>query len=289
MLGSLQALRGERARARGLLLDANARARRLGLAPLELDSTWGLALVDELEGADEAAAERCRLLLGRWGATEERHYAIPPLRWATTFFAARGAEADARACTRALATIAADTGNPEALAGLAHALGECALLDGDAAQAAGHFGRALEQLGRLEMPFARAQTQVRAGVALAAAGDRQVAVERLTDAYRIARKLGARPLATSAAQELTALGERVERRLGRRAAGYLERGGLSRRELEVLRQVSVGRTNREIGRELFLSPRTVEMYVGNILTKLDCSSRTEATHKARELQLLPLG
>jgi ATP/maltotriose-dependent transcriptional regulator MalT len=74
---------------------------------------------------------------------------------------------------------------------------------------------------------------------LAAAGERRVAIERLTAAYRAARRLGARPLATTAAEELARLGERIERRLGRRAAGELERGGLSRRELEVLRLVSV--------------------------------------------------
>jgi DNA-binding CsgD family transcriptional regulator len=51
------------------------------------------------------------------------------------------------------------------------------------------------------------------------------------------RWLGARPL-----------GEKVERRPGRRAAGELEHAGLSRREVEMLRPVSVGRTNREIAR-----------------------------------------
>ena len=112
---------------------------------------------------------------------------------------------------------------------------------------------------------------------------------RLTDAFRIARQLGARPLATCATQELAALGEPIERRLGRRAAGLLEQAGLSRRELEVLRLISVGRTNRQIGHELFLSPRTVEMYVSNILAKLGCRSRAEATHEAHKRRLLPEG
>jgi DNA-binding NarL/FixJ family response regulator len=77
-----------------------------------------------------------------------------------------------------------------------------------------------------------------------------------------------------------------DHRLGRRAAGQLEHAGLSRRELEVLRLVSVGRTNREIARELFLSPRTIDMHVRNVLTKLGCRSRTEATRRAVELGLL---
>jgi DNA-binding NarL/FixJ family response regulator len=58
------------------------------------------------------------------------------------------------------------------------------------------------------------------------------------------------------------------------------------RELEVLHLVSVGRTNREIARELFLSPRTIDMHVRNVLTKLGCRSRTEATRRAVELGLL---
>jgi DNA-binding NarL/FixJ family response regulator len=85
---------------------------------------------------------------------------------------------------------------------------------------------------------------------------------------------------------LAALGEPVERRLGRRAETLLERGGLTRRELQVLRMVSVGHTNREVARELFLSTRTVDMHVRNILTKLGARSRTEATRRASELGLL---
>ena len=125
-----------------------------------------------------------------------------------------------------------------------------------------------------------------AGAALGAQGAREAAVEQLCAGYRGARKLGARPLAEQAARELSALGEVLERRLGRRAVRYLDGAVLSRRELQVLRLVSAGRTNREIGRDLFLGPRTVEMYVGNILAKLASASRAEAIHKAHELQLL---
>jgi DNA-binding NarL/FixJ family response regulator len=48
----------------------------------------------------------------------------------------------------------------------------------------------------------------------------------------------------------------------------------------------VGRTNREIAQDLFLSPRTVDMHVRNILRKLDCRSRVEAANRAGELGLL---
>ena len=192
----------------------------------------------------------------------------------------------AHACAEALTRIAADTGHPDALAALAHAIAEMALLEGDADTAADQLTRAVELHRELDLPFERAQIQLRAGVALAASGEHEIGVERLCDAYRAARKLGARPLAAEAAREVAHLGESVVVRLGRRAAADADGSGLSRREREVVRLVAVGRTNREIAQDLFLSPRTVDMHVRNILRKLDCRSRVEAAGRAREMGLM---
>jgi len=121
---------------------------------------------------------------------------------------------------------------------------------------------------------------------LVAAGRRDEAVEHLLAAYRTARRLGAKPLTNQLAGALSALGERAERRLSKRSAAQLDHRGLTRRELEILRMVATGRTNREIARELFLSPRTVDMHVSSILTKLDGRSRTDAVRRVSELGLL---
>ena len=183
--------------------------------------------------------------------------------------------------------MAADGGHEDAIAGLAQAVGELALLEGDAAGAADSLSRAVELHRNLAIPHERAQVELRAGVALAAAGQREEGLERLCDAYRCATKLGARPLAAEAAKEVAALGESVAQRLGNRAAAASEDGvALTRRELEVLRHVAVGRTNREIAQELFISQRTVDMHVRNLLGKLECRSRVEASHRAGELGLL---
>jgi DNA-binding NarL/FixJ family response regulator len=253
---------------------------------MELLSAWGLALVDELDGATGRAADRCRALLERWAGTDERHYAVPALRWAATLLASVGAEADLRRCANALACIVAETGTAEAAAGLAHALGEIQLLDARPDQASRQFVQALDRLAAMDLPYERAHSGLRAGLSLAAAGERTAGVERLADAYRRARNLSARPLAAAAAHELARLGEPIDRRLGRRAASLVERGGLTRRELEVLRLVAEGHTDREIARLLVLSPRTVEMHVANGLGKLGCRSRAEAVRRAADLRLL---
>jgi DNA-binding NarL/FixJ family response regulator len=117
-------------------------------------------------------------------------------------------------------------------------------------------------------------------------GRREEAVEHLVAAYRTARRLEARPLAGQVADSLAMLGEQAQRRLGRRTVAQLAHGGLTRREVEIVRLVAMGRTNREIAQQLFLSPRTVEMHVGSILLKLDCRSRADAARRASELGLL---
>jgi DNA-binding CsgD family transcriptional regulator len=285
-IGLIGAARGETKRSRRLLAESGAYAERFDRERMAIWDALGHAWLDELDGSVDSATERCLVILGRWGESESLHYPVPALRWATTFLAMHGANDDARGCAAALAALATKTVNPEALAALGHAIGETALLDGKPDEAAAHFQQALDVLRELELPFEAAQTQSRAGLAFAAAGDRKTGVELLVDAYRTARRLGARPLALRVSRELEGLGEPVERRLGRKAAEALGGPHLSRRELEVMRLVASGRTNKEIAGAFFLSTRTIDMHVRNIFAKLGCRSRADATRKAVELGLL---
>lgn len=73
----------------------------------------------------------------------------------------------------------------------------------------------------------------------------------------------------------------------RHARGYRAEV-LSSREVEVLGQMKLGKTNRQIARELMISPGTVKRHVENIIAKLQVSDRTQAVVKALELEILEL-
>jgi DNA-binding CsgD family transcriptional regulator len=286
LLGVIDALQGDLGSARLRLSACLAMATKLDHFHMTLDSTAGLARVAAAHGAVDDAAALCRRMLADWERSEDHHIGASCLRWATGFFARSGDRDGAHACAEALTRIASTVGHPDALAALAYAIGETALADGDVATAAEQLSRAVDLHRDLEIPYERAEISVRAGVALAAAGEREPALERLCAAYRTARKLGAKPLAAEAARAVAELGESVEQRLGRRAAADAAGAGLSRRELEVVRLVGAGRTNRQIAQELYLSKRTVDMHVHNVLRKLDVRSRLEAARRADELGLL---
>jgi DNA-binding CsgD family transcriptional regulator len=286
ILGSVYVLRGRPRLAQPLLVESAALARRIELAAMELLAEWGLAQVAQLNGSYGAAMEHCHNILSRWEQIEECHYIVPPLRWAATFFALTRTADGVRACANALARITSVSAQPEALSALAHALGECALLDGDARQAVQQFDRALDLLRDMSVPFCHGLSQWRAGVACIAAGQNDAGVLHLTSAYRTARKVGARPLAQYIAHTLEKVSEAGSGRLGRRGEARFRSGDLTRRQREILQLVAQGQTSAEIARQLVLSPRTVEMHVGNILAALDSRSRAEAVRRAAELHLL---
>lgn len=261
-------------------------SRQIELAAMEVLSAWALAVLAEQEGDPTSAAAYCRFILSRWEQIEDRHYAVPVLRWVVTFFALTKSAEEARAVAKALARIATETCQSEALSALAHALGEIALLENQPAQAVVQFNLSLKLLRDTQLPYCHSLTQFRAAIACAAHNQPLVAVEHLSNAHRLARKLGARPLASQIATTLEAFGGSPRPDQEKVAAGRFQPQPLTRRQLEILRLVALGQTTPQIAAELFLSPRTVEMHIGNILVALDCRSRAQAVSKGAELGLL---
>jgi DNA-binding CsgD family transcriptional regulator len=282
----ITALRGDRRRARGPLRRAAEFGREHEIFGIEVGALWGLAVVADLDGEDHTARRGAHTLLERCAGKEEWHFALPALRWVSTFLAERGEDAGVAQGHRFLASAATRDSSSKVLSALAHAGGELALAGGDAAQAAMQFGRSVELLHGIPAPYEQALAQLRWGAALAADGHRQGAVDAVSGAYRIARQLGARPLADGCVTRLAEMGEPVDRRLGRLAARALEPGRLTPREKQVLQLLDDGRTNRQIAAELFVSPRTVDMHVRNLLAKLGCTSRLAAVKRGAELGIL---
>lgn len=66
----------------------------------------------------------------------------------------------------------------------------------------------------------------------------------------------------------------------------IEELGISSREYDVLKLISKGFSNKEIGDRLFLSESTIKTHVSNLLVKLDAKRRTQAIDKAKQLQIL---
>ncbi len=125
--------------------------------------------------------------------------------------------------------------------------------------------------------YRQARALLPAAEAAATAGDREAAAVHLRTAVELADRLGARPLRA----RLDDLARRA--RLGETPArGEL---GLTPRELEVLRLVAEGRSNREIAEELYISAKTASVHVSNIIAKLGVSSRGEAAATAHRLSL----
>ncbi len=143
--------------------------------------------------------------------------------------------------------------------------------------------------------YETARSRWRLAEALAEAGQRAEAEREWSLALAVADELGAAPLGAA----LRDLGRRA--RLGRQpgaGAGGGHNGGpgrdradvlagLTGRELEVLRLLVAGRSNREIAAELFIAPKTASVHVSNILAKLNAASRGEAAAIAAAAGLAP--
>jgi DNA-binding CsgD family transcriptional regulator len=134
-------------------------------------------------------------------------------------------------------------------------------------------------------PYPLAQALLHAAEIAAARAERDGAADRLRRAARLAAGLGARPLG----ERIAILARRARIALDGVPAAADGGGpgglGLTGREVEVLRLVAAGRSNREIAAELFISPKTASVHVSNILGKLGAATRGEAAARAHGLRL----
>ena len=173
------------------------------------------------------------------------------------------------------ATINADV--LEAIA--AHARGSVHLAEGDPHAVLEPARRAFRIWQRLGAPYLAARVRILAARACIALRDAEGARLELQCANEVFEQLGAAPDIAV----VEALGDTLDKGAGARPAAE---HGLSDRELQVLRLVATGKTNKAIARELSLSEKTIDRHVSNIFTKVNVVSRAAATAFAYECKLI---
>jgi DNA-binding CsgD family transcriptional regulator len=170
----------------------------------------------------------------------------------------------------------------EATAWLARVDAEEARLRGDAAP---ELWRAAVEAFGFGHVYEEARSRWRLAEALLATGDRSGAAEQAQAAHVVAVRLGATPL--RAAVEALVRRGRLDVALPGVARSSDVAAVMTPREAEVLGLLAQGRTNRQIGAELYISEKTASVHVSNIIAKLAANGRTEAVAIAAQRGMLP--
>ena len=229
----------------------------------------GLALLRLAQGDAEAAAGMSRRAVGELESPSQRAGVLPAH---VEIMLAVGAHDEARRAADELAEIAAVGKRPMLAAIASWALGQVELAEGNAETALKALRQACRLWQELDAPYEVARVRALIGLACRRLGDGESAELEVASAREVFQRLAAAP-------DLA--------RLDVPDGGSPDDAhGLSARELEVLRQVAAGKTNREIAEELVVSEHTVARHLQNIFTKLGVSSRTAAAAFAFEHHLV---
>ena len=271
--------------------EAERACRTLGAHPAAGGAYYQLAELHRLRGQGEEA-DRCFQEASRWLAAPEPGLALLRLAQGRTGEATSGirnalagatgvrragllgacasilvAAGDLREAEQAaaeLAAIARGLDSPLLQAMAAQAAGECAVARGDGAAALPVLRDAWSGWREMGAPYESALVRVLMARAHRGLGDEDAADMELEAAEWVFDQLGAVP----DAQRARALSSRAPEPTA---------GPLTRREVEVLRLVATGMTNRAVAAELFLSEKTVARHLSNIFAKVGVSSRAAAT------------
>lgn len=251
-LGELHRLRGELTNAEAAYRRAHAAGRR---------PHPGLALLRLAEGRIDAAVTVIERALDDASDHLIRAQLLPAF---VEVMVAAGRTAAARQATDELAELTAGTHSGVLDAVAAQTRGAVLLAEGDPRAALKELHAACRAWQKMEAPYEVARVRVLIAGACRAVGDPDTAELECDAARSVFERLGAGPALA---------------RLDELAGRPVSQGTLpvTARELEILRLVAAGRTNRAIAEALCISERTVERHLGNVFTKLDVPNRAAAT------------
>jgi ATP/maltotriose-dependent transcriptional regulator MalT len=259
--GEVHRLRGEFARADKAYREASQHG---------FDAQPGWALLQLARGNADASAAAIRRVLGETTEPLRRAGLLPAY---VAILVSVGDVDEARSASRELGELAAVYESALLQAMGAQARGTVELVTDDSGAALVSLRQALRAWLKLEAPHEAACARVLVGQACQALGDQDAFAMELEAARNVFEELGAAP-------DLA----RVDALTG--GVETDARHGLTPRELEVLRLVATGKSNREIAGSLVISEHTVARHVQNIFTKLGVPSRTAAGAFAFEHDLV---
>jgi ATP/maltotriose-dependent transcriptional regulator MalT len=256
---------GDVLRIRGNLDEAEAAYRQA--AEFGHEPQPGLALTWLARGRTTAASSAIHRLLAEAFGPVQRSRLLPA---AVEILVVAQRLDEARGHADELSEIASAFGNSALRAMAAYAAAAVELAAGETGEALGHGRESCRLWSDIGSPYEASRARVLVARALRELGDEDSAVAELAVASHGFAVVGAAPGV-----------QQVDKLLGRARPG-----GLTEREIEVLRLVAEGRSNPDIARALVLSHKTVERHLSNIFTKLDVPSRTAAAAYAHEHGLM---
>jgi DNA-binding CsgD family transcriptional regulator len=209
---------------------------------------------DALTAAEEASAYPHEFGFANWGLAELVEAAVRC-----------GETARAAVAVERLARTTRPTGTPWGLG--IEARSRALVSDGEAAELL--YREAIDRLGQCRGAMALARAHLVYGEWLQRESRRADARAQLRKAYDMFARMGAEAFAERARGELLASGESIRKR----AADVPDE--LTEQERQIARRARDGKSNSEIGAELFLSPRTVEWHLRKVFTKLGITSRRQ--------------
>jgi DNA-binding CsgD family transcriptional regulator len=260
-LAELHRLRGEYEKAEELYLEAGKRGRK---------PQPGFALMRMAGGQIDAAKAAIENALAESNTITARAAVLPAY---VEIMIKSNNVGNARTAVDELSAIATRFNVPYLHATASYCLGAVLLDEGDNRAALPALREAWKLWHHLDAPYEAARTRVLIGRAYRLTGDEDSAMIELNAARWIFRQLRALP-------DLTGVTELIP------DSATAETHGLTLREVQVLRLLAEGDSNKSIAAKLFISERTVERHVSNIFNKLNVSSRTAASAFAYRQRLL---
>ena len=230
----------------------------------------GLSLLRFAQGQIDAADAAIRLALRETRAPRAR---VHVLAAAVEIMLAKGDRSAARAAADELSQRAEQLDAPFPRAVASQAAGAVAVCEEDAEAALAALDTARTIWQELDVPYELARVRVQTGLAYRSLGDEDGAQLEFDAALEAFERLGAGP----DVRRVSAIAATAE---------PPSAAGLTGREIEVLRLIATGATNRAIAARLGISEKTVARHLSNIFTKLDLPSRSAATAYAYEHKLV---